>query len=92
MHSEIDYLTGVRWRDGVHVVVECERMGTTSFTLGFSVLRCNGDSDEQVAVRGRNVYVVVSTDDWAKRPIPEVLREALSSVERQGRNDSGTVF
>ncbi len=42
MHSEIDYVAGVRWRDAVRVAVECQRIGTTSFTLGFSVLRRNG--------------------------------------------------
>jgi acyl-CoA thioester hydrolase len=50
------------------------------------VLRHNADTEERTAVRGQNVYVVVSTDDWAKRPIPEVLREALTSLERQGHN------
>ena len=86
VHSEIDYLAGVRWRDSVRVVVQCERIGSTSFTLGFTVLRHDADTEEQTAVRGQNVYVVVSTDDWAKRPVPEVLREALTSLERQGRN------
>jgi acyl-CoA thioester hydrolase len=42
--------------------------------------------DDVTAVRGRNVYVVVSTDDWAKREIPAVLREALTSVAGQGQN------
>jgi acyl-CoA thioester hydrolase len=79
VHSEIDYLAGVRWRDGVRVAVECADIGATSFTLGFSVLRRNADSEEQLAVRGHNVYVVVSTDDWTKQPIPEVLREALGA-------------
>jgi acyl-CoA thioester hydrolase len=37
-------------------------------------------------VRGHNVYVVVSTGDWAKRPVPDLLREALTSVEGQARN------
>lgn len=86
VHSEIDYSGPVRWRDTVRVEVHCSRVGSTSFTLGFSVLRSNPDVDEQTAVRGHNVYVVVSTDDWAKRPIPAELREAFTSVERQGRN------
>ena len=58
---------------------------------GLHVLRSkSGDpaAEQQSAVRGHNVYVVVSTDDWAKRPIPPVLREALTSVERQARNAS----
>jgi acyl-CoA thioester hydrolase len=79
VHSDIDYLTPVRWRDSVRVVVQCDRIGSTSFTLAFTVQRRNGDSAEQAAVRGHNVYVVVSTDDWAKRPIPEVLRNALAA-------------
>jgi len=79
VHTEIDYLAPVRWRDSVRVAVQCERIGATSFTLGFTVLRRNADSDEQAAVRGHNVYVVVSTDDWAKRPIPNPLREALTA-------------
>jgi acyl-CoA thioester hydrolase len=87
VHSEIDYLAGVRWRDAVRVAVECQRIGTTSFTLGFNVLRRAEDTEaaeEQLAIRGHNVYVVVSTDDWAKRPIPAVLHEALRSSHGQG--------
>ncbi|MDX1882461.1 thioesterase family protein [Mycolicibacterium sp. 120270] len=78
VHTEIDYAAPVRWRDTVRVAVVCEAVGTTSFTIGFSVLRARDGSDEVLAVRGRNVYVVVSTDDWAKRPVPDALRKALS--------------
>jgi acyl-CoA thioester hydrolase len=88
VHTEIDFLGPVRWRDSVRVQVDCERIGTTSFTLGFSVLRANPETEERVAVRGRNVYVVVSTEDWAKRPVPPALRDGLSSVERQAHNAS----
>jgi acyl-CoA thioester hydrolase len=89
VHSEIDFKGPVRWRDSVRVEVRCERIGSTSFTLGFNVLRANNGvpvTEQQSAVRGHNVYVVVSTEDWAKRPIPQVLREALTSVERQPDN------
>jgi acyl-CoA thioester hydrolase len=89
VHSEIDFMGPVRWRDSVRVEVHCQRIGSTSFTLGFSVLCGDGgspDAEQAAAVRGQNVYVVVSTDDWAKRPLPPALREALTSVERQARN------
>jgi acyl-CoA thioester hydrolase len=90
VHSEVDFMGPVRWRDSVRVEVHCQRIGSTSFTLGFSVLRGDrgGTDTEKAAVRGHNVYVVVSTDDWAKRPIPPALREALTSVERQAPNAS----
>jgi acyl-CoA thioester hydrolase len=77
VHTEIDYAAPVRWRDNVRVAVVCERVGETSFTIGFSVLRTRAGSDESVAVRGSNVYVVVSTKDWTKRPIPDALRTVL---------------
>jgi acyl-CoA thioester hydrolase len=80
VHSEIDYLASVRWRDTVRVTAQCERLGTTSFTLGFTVLSSDAATAERPVICGRNVYVVVSTTDWAKRPIPEPLRTALSSV------------
>ena len=97
VRAEIDYLAPVRWRDDVRVEARCASVGTTSFALQFGVLRRDADGTDAVAVRGRNVYVVVSTDDWAKREIPARLRTALTSVAGQGRNarsdgiDDGTV-
>ena len=43
------------------------------------MLRQNAEASEQTAVRGHNVYVVVSTEDWAKREVPGQLREALAA-------------
>jgi acyl-CoA thioester hydrolase len=79
VHTEIDYSAPVRWRDAVRVAVACERLGSTSFTIGFSVLRRRDGSDEELAVRGSSVYVIVSTEDWTKRQIPDSLRAALTS-------------
>ncbi|MGQ9349530.1 acyl-CoA thioesterase [Mycolicibacterium gilvum] len=78
VHSEIDYRSSVRWRDAVRVTAECSRVGTTSFTVTFTVLARTGDGAERVAVRGHNVYVVVSTEDWTKRSVPDGLRAALT--------------
>lgn len=83
VHTEIDFRAPVRWRESVRVAVRCERIGTTSFTLAFTVLGTDASGAEQPRVCGSNVYVVVSTDDWTKRPIPESVRAALSSVAGQ---------
>ena len=83
VHSDIDYLTSVRWRDDIRVEAVCDHVGTTSFAITFTVLRTAPDDPhraEQVAVRGRNVYVVVSTDTWAKRDVPDALRQALEAA------------
>ena len=83
VHTEIDFVESVRARDGVRVVVSCEGQRNTSFTVGFTVLRHTHGEPEHTAVRGRNVYVVVSASDWTKRPIPQQLREALSATQEQ---------
>jgi acyl-CoA thioester hydrolase len=77
VRSEIDFKTPVRWRDAVRVAVTCEHLGTTSFAVAFTVLRRGHDDEEAVTLRGRSTYVVVSTSDWTKRPIPAALRTAL---------------
>ncbi|KUI35056.1 thioesterase family protein [Mycobacterium sp. GA-2829] len=77
VHTELDYAAPVRWRDAVRVAVVCERVGQTSFTLGFAVWRGAGGAAEHVAVTGRTVYVMVSTTDWTKCAVPPFLRAAL---------------
>ena len=53
VHSEIDFMGPVRWRDSVRVEVGCERIGSTSFTLGFNVFRSkDGDFAHRRAIRG----------------------------------------
>jgi acyl-CoA thioester hydrolase len=89
VHAEVDFLAPIRWRDSVRVTTTCESTGTTSFTLCFEALRRGDACDEVTAVRGRNVYVVVSTQDWTKREIPTRMRDALTSVAGQGRNAMG---
>ncbi|MGU3501568.1 acyl-CoA thioesterase [Mycobacterium sp. C31M] len=79
VRSELDYRSSVRWRDTVRVTAMCETVGTTSFTVAFTVLRTDDDGVEQAAVVGRNIYVVVSTADWTKRPVPAELRRIFES-------------
>lgn len=85
VHTEIDFAAPVRWGDAVCVETSCEAAGTTSYTLRFVVMRRDAEGVDVAAVRGRTVYVVVSTDDWTKRAIPPGLRDALTSVAGQGR-------
>jgi len=84
VHTELDYAVPVRWGDGVLVEVACERVGTTSFTLAFTVQRRGkDDAEETLAVSGRTVYVCIdATDatDGTKRPVPAPLGAALRAA------------
>ena len=72
VRSEIDWSSGVGFDDDVAVEVAVDRIGTTSFTLAFTVLR-----GETPTARGRTTYVVIALDDSGKQPVPDRLRAAL---------------
>lgn len=93
VHAELDYLAPVRWRDDVRVEARCVSTGRTSFSLAFEAVRRAADGTEVTTTRGRNVYVVVSTQDWTSREIPPEVRDALTRVASQGLDapDGGTV-
>ena len=73
VHTELDWSGGATFGDDLEVEVSTDRVGTTSFTLGFRVLR-----GERVLVTAKTVYVVVGIDGSGKRPVPDDLRGALS--------------
>ncbi len=73
VHLETDWTGAARWRDAIEIAVTVASIGTTSFTLGFEVQR-----GAEILVTARIVYVAIATDGTGKRPLPDVLRRALS--------------
>jgi acyl-CoA thioester hydrolase len=72
VHCEMDWTSGLHWRDEVLVAVSTARLGRTSFALDFETRR-----DDEVTCRARTVYVVVATDGSGKRDLPARLVDAL---------------
>jgi acyl-CoA thioester hydrolase len=75
VHTEADWREGVRFGESVTVDVLTEKIGSTSFTLSFTVR-----VGSQVRSTARTVYVVVATDGSGKQPVPPKLRAALESA------------
>jgi acyl-CoA thioester hydrolase len=75
VHTEADWRDAVRYGEQVTIDVWTERVGSTSFTLRFSVR-----VGAEVRSTGRTVYVVVSTDGSGKRAVPPRLRDGLESA------------
>jgi acyl-CoA thioester hydrolase len=75
VHTEADWRAGVRYGESVTVDVATEHVGSTSFTLSFTVR-----AGAQVRSTARTVYVVVATDGSGKQPVPPKLRGALESA------------
>src|SRR4051794_28669625 len=74
VHSEPDWSGSARCGDEVAVEVTTDRIGKTSFTLGYRVLR--GD---ELLVTAKTVYVVIDINGSGKRPVPDDLRAALTT-------------
>ncbi len=75
VHTEADWREGVRYGESVLIDVVTEKIGSTSFTLSFTVR-----VGSQPRSTGRTVYVVVGTDGSGKQPVPPKLRAALESA------------
>jgi acyl-CoA thioester hydrolase len=65
----------VRYGESVTIDVATENVGSTSFTLSFTVR-----VGSQVRSTGRTVYVLVATDGSGKRALPPKFRAALESA------------
>jgi acyl-CoA thioester hydrolase len=71
--STLNWTSAARWGETIEVDVECLRVGTTSFVLGFSV-RAAG----RPCCRVETTYVHVAGDGRAT-PLPEEVRAQLTS-------------
>jgi acyl-CoA thioester hydrolase len=72
VHVECDYLSALRCDDLILTAVSVERVGGTSFTLGFAVT-----VEGRAAAKGK--ITIVCTDSATQRPraVPERMAEAL---------------
>jgi acyl-CoA thioester hydrolase len=72
--ARIRYLAPARFDDLVDITLTMTNLGTTSTTTRFEMAR--GDT---LLVEGELRHVFVDTAGWAKTPIPDAVREALSA-------------
>jgi acyl-CoA thioester hydrolase len=78
VHASLDYGSSVRWGDEVSLVVENEKVGTTSISSRVAVRRRSGDAWED-AVTVHLVHVCVDATSFTKVPVPPRLVEALAA-------------
>src|SRR3954467_15695765 len=75
VHTEVDWRKGATFGDQLGVEVTVDRIGSTSLTLAFRVLR-----DGEPIATAKTVYVVVGIDGSGKRPVPDELRAVLTAA------------
>lgn len=72
VHVECDYLKAIRYDDLIRIEVTVERVGGSSYTLGFSALL-----DGSAAARGKITVACMDPQTQRSRPLPENLSESL---------------
>lgn len=76
VHTEADYRSPLTVGDEVEIQMEPEKLGTTSMTLVYHIIKTNGIE----AVTARTVSVSVDRKSFTKIPLPEPLRSGLESL------------
>lgn len=80
VHVEADYLAPLCFDDEIGIEVRIERIGGSSLTLGFRVIKIEGGNE---AARGRIVGVCIEVGSGKSTPIPADIREALERVRAE---------
>lgn len=73
VHAEADYAQPLAHGDRITIRLGAEMVGTTSFTMRYSVLR-----DGSEAANAKTVHVAINPATGRKRDLPDTLRSALS--------------
>ncbi len=76
VHVEANYRAALEYDDAVEVRVSVERVGQSSATLAFAVVRADGE----LSGDGRVTWCAVDLDTESPCPLPEKLREALEAA------------
>ena len=72
VHVECDYLSALRCDDLISTAVSVERVGATSFTLGFAVT-----VEGRAAAKGKITIVCTDAATQRSRAVPERMAKAL---------------
>ena len=85
----IEWTAPARYDDALEITVALKSLGTTSFTLGFTMRKVG--ATETIAT-AETVNVHVDPHAWTKTPIPEIMRTKLTTGGRGQFVDHAGVF
>lgn len=82
VRSEMNFRAGAHLDDIIHAGVRVVRVGNTSFTARFALLRQDEDSGEEgLVLDAENVYVNYNARERKARPIPADVRAKIKALE-----------
>ena len=79
VHAESDYKAPLFVGDVLEVRVKVEKVGQTSFTLGYTLVNAR----QETVGTGRTVHVAVDKETHQKIPIPHDMRRKIEEIYKQ---------
>ena len=76
VHAEADYTAPLRVGDPLAVEVTAERIGDSSFTIAYRLVKEPG---QPVGV-AKTVHVAIDKKSWKKRALPPEVRAAIEKL------------
>jgi 1,4-dihydroxy-2-naphthoyl-CoA hydrolase len=76
VHAEADFKAMLQTGDQLLIQVRAERIGETSFTLAYTLLR----NDTEIVGTVKTIHAMVHRSDMQKRPLASDLRKALEGI------------
>ena len=80
VHVECDYTAVVKDDDLLHIAVAVERVGNSSYTLGFGA-----SAEGRPVAHGRITIVCMDKQTGRSRPLPETLSSTLKNRLAEGK-------
>ncbi|MCK5124780.1 MAG: acyl-CoA thioesterase [candidate division Zixibacteria bacterium] len=76
VHAETDFYHPLKDGDTVEIILEIEKVGTTSFTLSYKLTIF----DETVVGSAKTVHVTIDPESGKKIPLPGKFKEKLQEL------------
>lgn len=78
VHAEADYKAPLRIGDEIVVEVSADRIGDSSFTIGYRFARPTGETVGTAST----VHVAIDKASWTKRGLPGEVRTAITKLKK----------
>ncbi|MBK8065489.1 MAG: acyl-CoA thioesterase [Betaproteobacteria bacterium] len=80
--ATVEYLGPARYDDVLDVLVRAGRLGRTSMSFLFEILRVEPEPSDQPLITAELVYVNAVPETMTAAPLPQALRDLVKKYER----------
>ncbi|MGB8633813.1 MAG: thioesterase family protein [Rhodanobacteraceae bacterium] len=76
--AQVNYRKPITWPASVEVILECQRLGSSSVTVGHRII--DADKPDTLYCDGHTVLVWIDPQAGTPVPLPDVIRKAIQTA------------